>query len=510
MKSAAEPNIDIAPDESYNSGMKRKTVLIWITTLFLLAVIICYLIYSLRAAPGAQEIKNRYNVVMVVSDALRQDVLGCYGGSARTPNLDFLAENGVLFENAYSTSPWTGPSSVSMLTGNYATSYGHEEWVKTIQINIPQNEYLFIEFLKSNGYDTKMMIENMQASIHGNTQGFESLPEVKYFDQAVSSELNKILEDITGGRHGGSPAYKKSFIVLSHLLNIPVENNFFTLHWIQDPHCPYSPIDKYKSRIDVEPSNLSNPAQHYARCLQKDTSKLSPPETKYIKDLYVAEVESVDERIGFVLSVLKHKKLLDSTYIIFTSDHGELFGEHGQYGHGAWGQNCNYYEDLIRVPLIIAGPKLPKGKRVPVNVSLLDLMPTFKDLFKANYKNDMQGKSLKPVMFGKSKAGRVLYFDDVREHDQADALVENSYKLICFDDAQYKLFNVSNDPAEETDLAMSQNQLAESLYQKILRTRELIKARRQTNIEAFNASTDALDINKKKMLKHLKSLGYIE
>lgn len=490
--------------------MKRKPLFFWIPALSLLAVVTAYLVYSFRGSPGGREIKNRYNVLMIVSDALRQDALGCYGGPALTPNLDSLAENGVLFENAYSTSPWTVPSSVSMMTGNYATSYGHEEWVKTIQINIPQNEFLFIEFLKSNGYNTKMLVENMQASIHGNLQGFKSLPEVKYFSQAVPPELNKMIEDITGGRHRGSPAYKNLFIVLNHLIGIPAEKNFFALHWIADPHCPYSPIDKFKSRIDLDASNLSNPTQHYAMCLKKDTSLLTPPETKYIKDLYLAEVESVDERIGFVLSVLKHKKLLDSTYIIFTSDHGELFGEHGLYGHGSYGRDCNYYEDLVRVPLIMAGPRLPKGKRIPDNVSLLDLIPTMTALLGADYQMDMQGRSLTPMLFGESGSDRILYFDDVREHDQADALVENQFKLICFSDGRYQLFDVSSDPREETDLSAAETQLAESMYRKIIQIREQIMARRQINVEAFKASEDSLDISKKKMLKHLKSLGYID
>ena len=66
---------------------------------------------------------QKNNVIMIVSDALRSDVLGCYGGGLKTPNIDWLAENGVLFERAYSTSPFTPPSAVSLLTGNYPTSY---------------------------------------------------------------------------------------------------------------------------------------------------------------------------------------------------------------------------------------------------------------------------------------------------------------------------------------------------------------------------------------------------
>ncbi|MCK5618807.1 MAG: sulfatase-like hydrolase/transferase, partial [Candidatus Krumholzibacteria bacterium] len=110
---------------------------------------------------------------MIVSDALRQDVLGCYGGDARTPNLDWLAKNGVLFENAYSTSPWTAPSAVSMFTGNYATTYGCSPHAKTrrpgpIRIYVPRSEHLFVEALNQDGYVTAMKIENVNASMHNN------------------------------------------------------------------------------------------------------------------------------------------------------------------------------------------------------------------------------------------------------------------------------------------------------------------------------------------------------
>jgi arylsulfatase A-like enzyme len=489
--------------------MQRRTLLISLVILLLLASASYYLILTLGRDPVPEPSGGRLNVLMIVSDALRWDVLDCYGGEAVTPNIDRLAESGVLFENAYSTSPWTAPSAVSMFTGNYATTYGFAQLINTVQIYIPQSKILLAEFLHEHGYVTKMLIENEQASIHGNLQGFEALPDVRQFEEAVPAGIRERIESVTGTILSGSPAYKNSLIFLSHMFNMPDTANFFTLHWMEDPHCPYSPVDKFKSRINVDPAKLSNPMDHYARCI-KETPKVTSREKKYIKDLYIAEVESVDERIGFAFDVLEQKKLIDNTIIIFTSDHGELFGEHGRYGHGWFGHDCHYYEHLIRVPLIIAGGNLPKGARIKSKLSLLDLMPTIKDILGAEYEDDMQGESFKSLLFNNSAANRVVYFDDVREHDQVDALIDEPYKLICLEGDKYQLYDLSIDASEENDIAASHPELAESIYYKILKLRKENDIRRTKNEAVFDTSTDIIDVNKKKMIEKLRSLGYIE
>ena len=243
---------------------------------------------------------QKSNVVMIVSDALRQDVLGCYGGDARTPNLDWLAKNGVLFENAYSTSPWTAPSAVSMFTGNYATTYGCSPHAKTrrvgpVRIYVPGSEYLFVEALNQDGYVTAMKIENVNASMHNNLQGFELIPDSVSFDHVADK-----IKSITGGEAFDSPAYKvygsteliespayqNSFAVLSHLLELDPEDNFFLLHWMLDPHYPYDPVEKFNSQIVVDESALSQDKRVFSRAT-RTMADLSKAEQRYVRDLYI-------------------------------------------------------------------------------------------------------------------------------------------------------------------------------------------------------------------------------
>ncbi|NIO29817.1 MAG: sulfatase-like hydrolase/transferase [Candidatus Latescibacteria bacterium] len=500
-----------------------RTLVLFSSVFILLVAVAYYLIFSTGSKAPTQDPPKKYNVVMIVSDALRQDVLGCYGGVAETPYINWLAKNGILFENAYSTSPWTSPSAVSMFTGNYATSYEYSiegrfkkhpiaqksEYIFIPQIYVPHSEFLFVESLKQLDYVAGMVIENISALMHNNLQGFDSIPQFKHSKQMADS-INNLTR---GGLYDSwreSEAYRYSFCVLEHLLNIRPGESFFTLHWILDPHSPYDPVEKFASRIDVDESKLPVPRSYYSKT-KYDRKKCSMVEQIYIRDLYFAEVESVDERVGFILQILKHKNLLDNTYIVFTSDHGEQFGEHGLFEHGGHGLNCHYYEGLIRVPLIIAGPELPKGKRIKDYVSLLGLMPTLKDLLGVKYKDNMQGDSYRPLIFENVEESEFLYFDDVQEHDQIDALVENNYKLICSKGSKFELYDIVADPQERINFATRIPQLVESMYDKILKMRNENKHRRKQNLMALGDNLDLMsDEEKREVVEKLRSLGYIK
>jgi choline-sulfatase len=482
-----------------------------------------YLFYSKGNQTPSQDPSKRYNVVIIVSDALRQDVVGCYGGVAETPNIDWLASNGIRFENSYSTSPWTSPSAVSMFTGNYATSYEYSRYGRTKknpaanrtedlsvpQIYVPHSDYLLSESLKDLGYVTGMQIENVNASLHNNLQGLDSIPQHEPLKQTADS-INTIIGGGLSDSWNESKAYWDSFYFMRYLLDIDAEQSFFAIHWILDPHSPYSPVEKFAFKIVVDESKLPVP-KHFYWTKTYDRSKCTPPEQKFIRDLYIAEVESVDERVGFVLEMLRHKRLLDNTYVVFTSDHGEQFGERGFYGHGGHGIGCHYYEGLMRVPLIIAGPGLPRDKKVTQKVTLLGLMPTLRDLLGVEYEDDMQGRSFLPLFSGDDVEIEYLYFDDVQEHDQTDALIQSSYKLITFKNGGFELYELIADPREETNFASRNPEMVQAMNQKILNMRDENAQRRARNLAALGDSLDLMSAEEKRIiLRKLKALGYVQ
>lgn len=469
---------------------------------------------STKSTVPVQNPANRYNIVLIVSDALRQDILGCYGGAARTPNIDALAGAGVLFENPYSTSPWTVPSAVSMFTGNYACTYGHtppgEASGRTpLQVFVPHGEYLFAEALQQLGYANIMAIENVNASIHNNLQGFQPLVDAPTFDEAVPRPLRERIERIAGGEAYASKAFENAFVVLKHLLSIPPGRRFFLLHWILDPHYPYEPAGASAARLVRDDFVLPKEREHYMKGIVGEVS-LAEEERRFLMALYRAEVESVDERVGYIMKVLAHRGLLDSTYIVFTSDHGEQFGDHGLYGHGGFGRGCHYYEGLVRVPLIIAGPGLPAGARVASPVSLLGLMPTLSDLLGITFDRDMQGGSFLPAVRG-SAVSRELYFDDIQEHNQSDALLSGRHKLIAFRDGTCELYDVIADSREENDLADSRVDLRDRLAVMLERIRNDNGTLKRHHVAMIGDSLGHLPVGERRaIIRQLRSLGYLQ
>ena len=460
---------------------------------------------------------------MIVSDALRPDVLGCYGGEVKTPNIDWLAGKGVLFENVYSTAPFTMPSSVSMFAGSYSRSYGftqcdelNKNHPKKYSFYVNDSERLFAEVLRENGYDVYMDVENIIAKRSNNLQGFENFRNI----EEMREEEIALVEKIIGIKNIGwnkkprwSCKYDRLYDFLYYLLTVPNSQNFFLMKWFMDPHFPYNPPEKFREKIQVNTSKLSMSPSFYRTMSSRDIKGFSDYEKYfYLKELYKAEVESVDERVGYIIKALKHREVLDKTFIVFTSDHGELFGEHGRNFHVGI-----YYEPAVRVPLIIMGPGIPKGKRKKTIISHLGLIPTLKDLLSVTYADNMQGKSYYSLFHGGLIQDRISYFDMAtnsitKKPARIDALLMDGYKLVVNnknDRYVLELFNLSLDPGETEDVSKKKPKILKKMYKKIQDLRRKNKIRFKQNLVKIDKNVD-LDKELKKTMEHLRTLGYLK
>ena len=130
---------------------------------------------------------------------------------------------------------------------------------------------------------------------------------------------------------------------------------------------------------------------------------MSHDEISYRKALYKAEVEYLDARVGYIIKALRQRRLLEKTFILFTSGHGECFGEESRVGHGH-----SFCETLVHIPLIITGPGIHAGLRVKTVVSIIDLIPTLKDLLEVKNADKMQGKSLSRVLYDKAAKMKIF------------------------------------------------------------------------------------------------------
>ncbi|HEX4952152.1 MAG TPA: sulfatase-like hydrolase/transferase [Thermoanaerobaculia bacterium] len=452
-----------------------------------------------------------WNVLLIVSDTMRADALTCYGGPTRTPNICGLAERGVRFERAYTNAPWTLPSTASLFTSKYASQFAPTVLPNPdlIRIRVPDSEVLLAEALTTRGYDTLSHVENTIAGRPNALQGLVTnllkgqrggpLPPELGFDASIHR-------------------YRRLVPILRYLSS-PGPRPFYGLYWFRDPHAPYSPPDKHSAGLDAIP--LPHPLDYYRglahgsvpergeRKLRNALPELSAVELALLRDMYHREAESIDERVGNLLRALELSGRKERTIVVFTSDHGEAFGEHGHYLHGE-----GYHEEVVRVPLIVAGPAVPAGRVVEDPVALVDLMPTLSELLRVAYLVEPQGLSLVPLMRGRRPAelvDRVHYLVNPIREAGTDAAFWGRYKLITAEnDRILELYDLEKDPGEKTNLAAQEPSIVARLILALRKIRAE-NARRQAILEAAEGRVPgAVSAEDEETQRQLKAVGYVD
>ena len=386
---------------------------------------------------------NRPNILLICTDQQRYDALGCYGNPhVQTPNIDGLAREGVLFEQCYVQNPVCGPSRASLLTGRYPRANGL--WANGV--SIPLHERLFSRALADDGYDCGLIGKmHLAACYRGRTEprrddGFRvycwahdpshGSPENAYHRwlEAHHPDLYAAAMVNGPGRQGHEPVRFDTMPTAAHysrwvgdeaiaFLRASPERDqpFFLFANFYDPHHPFVAPREYLDRYDPAklPRPLGGPDDLANRpAVLTDASRASygghargfadhpPDEIQGIVAAYYAMVTLIDDEVGRILAALDELDLAQDTLVIFTSDHGELLGDHGLLLKGPM-----FYEGSVRVPLILRWPgKLPAGVRRPDLVQWLDLCPTILEAAGAPPLPGVQGQSLLPLARGDADA----------------------------------------------------------------------------------------------------------
>lgn len=338
----------VRPGEIISPSMTSRHRLIVIFIVTILAVLVPQAGARLTRPSAAAD---RPNVLLISVDTLRPDRLGCYGGPAKTPNIDRLAERGIRLDNALSASPWTLPSHAGMLAGNHPEMLG----IRQVTDKIPAKALLISEFLAAQGYATGAFVSHLFVSqTYGFDQGFDR------FDYIASEQAADV------ARQAGRwiARQKRTWFALCH---------FF------DPHWPFS----LTGEADDDLLQTTN----YARALRAAMKDPATARETWLP-MYDREIERVDRAVGQLINLLQTRTMLENTVIILVADHGEAFGEYphdngedvfdparpGSFGHGI---TCQ--PSVMRVPFIVAGPRTgqlhPQGQ-----VSLLEVPALIADL----------------------------------------------------------------------------------------------------------------------------------
>jgi len=395
--------------------MKKKTWWIAAGAFVLLALAVFFWPRGKNAVP--------WNVLLITLDTTRADRLGAYGcRTAQTPNLDRLAAEGVLFENAHTSVPLTLPSHSALFSGRYPIA-------NRVRNNgnyfLPESEVTLAELLRDRGYDTRAVVAAfVLLSKFGVNQGFAVYDDSLDTHEMIRNYKSEIPAALVHEK-------------FSSWLGTNDGRPFF--YWVHfyDPHTPYRPPEEFAKRFAPGPMGL-----------------------------YDAEIAYMDLWVGRVLESLRERGRLEHTLVVVAGDHGEAFGEHGEQGHGIF---C--YEEVLRVPLIISAPGRFTPRRVKARVGLVDVMPTILESLAVEPPPALQGRSLMPLLGGGTENQEpVYYFESLYGLEEMNwapltGLLRQDYKYVSLPDAE--LYDLASDPGEKRNLLLRKNLIARDMDRRL-------------------------------------------
>jgi arylsulfatase A-like enzyme len=410
------------------SALERCTALYAVVLTVFLALNLTSGIFRVKTA---YEIRNAPNIIYIVVDTLRADHVGCYGYFRdTTPNIDRLASDGMRFSKAISQAPWTTASISSFMSSRYLRIMLTGE-----RDSPPKNVVLMPEFLRDRGYLTAAVTSNpLAGKIRSLDRGYDYYSEYPELRNARGLQMRCPIT--------APEVLARTLDTIKRVKN----RKFFLFVHFMDPHLPYVKHPGY----NFYPS--------YKGRYSKDDAfgEIALPsgadDLKYVISLYDGEVAFTDHYIGRLLQELKKQKLYDDTLIVFLSDHGEEFNEHGATAHGT-----HLYDETISVPLIIKLPGQAAVHVVQGTFSLINLLPSITDYIKLDTSAlGLQGTAV-PLAGLRRVRETGIYSDTNFGPVQLESLRTETSKLIfnraTKDSRNVEFYDLKTDPGEKANIA---------------------------------------------------------
>lgn len=337
------------------------------------AVMAAILAAALPLAAGAAPPAPVGRILLVTIDTLRADHVGAYGGPVPTPAIDALARDGVLLLEACTPMPSTGPAHASLFTGLHPWRHRVLDNAVPVPAELPR----LATWMRGAGFSTAAFVSSY---IVHERFGFGRGFEVYAFTPTESYTWRGRPRDRFWTR-GERVVDAANDWITAH-----AGERFFVWVHLFDPHSPYAPPAGFRVSAD-EPVSLE--------------AKRVPPGVQDTRQLaaliraYRGEVRYADAQVGRLVERLRVLDLLDETAVVVSSDHGEGLGDHGLLEHGA-----NIHDELVRVPLVLRAPGLPRGRRLAGSAQLEDLAPTLLSLAGVSVPTDLDGFDLRPWLAG--------------------------------------------------------------------------------------------------------------
>jgi len=344
-------------------------------------------------------------IILISIDTLRADHLPAYGyRGVKTPAIDALAADGVVFERAYSHAPQTLPAHAALLSGQLPFETGVRD---NVGFTVKPGERLLPQMLRDRGFTTAGVVSAFVLRKEtGIGQGFD------FFD----GEMPPASPEISIGQMQRDGAESEA-IAERWLTSIGTSRAFLFLH-LYEPHKPYAPPARFAG---------------YAP--------------------YDGEIAYADEIVGRLVRYLKSHQLYDRSTVVLVSDHGEGLGDHGEQEHGLF-----VYDEAIHVPFVVKQESnAGAGRRVADLVQHIDLVPTILDLVRAPVPGGLRGRSLKPLLDGTGRLAQPAIYSEAlyaRYHfgwSGLTAITDERYRYIRA--PREELYDLAHDARERANVA---------------------------------------------------------
>jgi arylsulfatase len=437
-------------------------------------------------ARNAITLREKPNIIFIMVDTLRADHLGCYGYDLPvTPNIDRFAQESTRFEHAVAQAPWTMWSLASLLASRFPD---------TVFPTAESSEYDYFsdyyptltEALKEQGYATHAIISNLWlVKGSGYDQGFD-----RYNDEPTAIK-----------KEDGEPTSPAVTGLAIQKLKELKQRKFFLFLLYFDPHAPYHMRDGF----DFGESELDRLAQEQFGDLRGEATM----DVRYrLHQAYNSEIGFTDRHVGQFLDELKKQDLYDDAMIVFFSDHGEQFIEHGFFGH-----RLTLHREEIDIPFIVKLPRQRTGRLVKGTFPLIDLYPSLMAYLRADSSVlGLQGNAVNLATVLRC-AEKPIHSATI---DSQQSVLNEGYKYIRIDgpEGEKKLFDLASDPWEQRDVLDQHQQVATGMVGLLDRRDERMLVSDVINLQAIariikHAATTSSSA-KQATLQRLRALGYLQ
>ena len=440
------------------------------------------------------------NILFIMADQWRHDYLGCAGADfIKTPNLDRIAERGVRFSNCFTTSPVCAPARISLATGLHPHRLGALSNAAFLPVSVPT----YYQRLRDHGHRVgcvgKLDLAKPDSynGRHGDRPcaygwGFTHPEEVEGKMHAGSSDTPLGPYGFYLEERGRYKAFREDYkqrsakgwiVGASHDSILPTEDfadiyiGRHAAQWIRSipddfpwhyfvsfvgPHDPFDPPTEYANQYreaEVPPpikDNFKGKPEWQSHRKRKATAD----DITLARRQYCASSTAIDDQVGEMLEALEERGQLDNTYIIFSSDHGEMLGDHGLF------TKTFAYESSLHVPLLVAGPGISGGRVSDAIVELHDINPSICELAGVPLQENIDARSFLPVLRG-----------DSTDHRPNAIATQRHWRCIRTQDHKYvenightaELYDLREDPDEVRNIVSDQGEIAGELARALNR-----------------------------------------